>query len=87
MCDDIGLGAFFDRESVLEEFGAVLAEGDHTATRLDFERAGYGRGLDILCHRFSVDRDVQVLAWHTLHDVDLGVIGRVAWTDRQPRQP
>ena len=86
MCDDIGLGAFLDREGVLEEGGAVLAEGDHTATGIDFERACYGRCLDILCNRFSIDRDVQILAWHTLHDVDLRVIGRVAWTDRQPRQ-
>ena len=86
MRDDIGLGAFLDREGVLEDRRAVFAESHHTATGLDLEWTGHSRSLDILGDGLSVDLNVEVLAWQTLNNVDLGVIGGIAGTDRQPRQ-
>ena len=46
MRDDIGLGAFLDREGVLEDRRAILAEGHRMATGLDLEWTGHSRGLD-----------------------------------------
>src|SRR4029453_4926220 len=81
MREKIGLGAFLDRESVLEDGIAILAEGHRMATRLDVERTGRGSSRDSLRDRGPFgDCDIEVLAWQALDDIDLGIIGRVAWT-------
>ena len=87
MRDKIGLGAFLDREGVLEDGIAILAEGHRMATRLDLERTGRGCRRDSLRDRGPfVDCDVEVLAWQALDDIDLRIIGRVAWTYCYPGQ-
>ena len=35
---------------------------------------------------FPIDRDVEILARQTLHDIDLGVVGRIARTNGHGRQ-
>ena len=86
MGDDVGLGAFLDRESVLQDLRPVLAEGHHSTTGLDLEWTSHGRRLHARRNGISVDINIEVLAGETLHNINLGVIGCVAWTDRQPCQ-
>ena len=89
MRDKIDLGTLLDREAVLDDGIAILAECHRMATRLTWNGPDGDPGLTSCAIGGSlVDHDIEVLVWHALNDRDLGVIGggRVAWTYCCPGQ-